>query len=143
MSKNALAKSGNKDFNMKISLFLILALPQIVFANNKNLECEKGNIKIEIEQSRLGSLRYKYRDIKRKASASPEKSSYTFGGDSEGEIITLEMYPQAPISYTAVIEDYEEVRSSPIGTKGIPLLLMIENNQGVEDHINVYCDIVR
>lgn len=128
---------------MKTTLFLILALPQLVFAQTKNLSCEKGNIKIEIQQSRFGSLKYKYQDTKRKASASLEKSSYTFGGDSEGEIITLELYPQASIPYTAVIEDYEEMMSSSIGTKGLPLLLMIEDNDGVEEHISVGCDVVK
>lgn len=128
---------------MKTTLFLILALTNTAFANSKKLNCEKGNITIEIQQSRMGSLKYKYQDIKRKASASLERSSYTFSGDSEGEIITLEMYPQAPISYTAVIEDYEDMRSSPVGTKGIPLLLIIENNQGAEEHLSVYCDVVR
>ena len=57
---------------MKTTLFLILALPQLVFAQTKSLSCEKGNIKIEIQQSRFGSLKYKYQDIKRKASASLE-----------------------------------------------------------------------
>jgi len=127
---------------MKASLLLILALPQLVFANFKSLNCEKGNIRIEIQQSRMGSIKYKYQDTKRKAYASLERSSYTFSGDSDGEIITLELYPQAPITYTAVIEDYEEMMSSSVGTKGIPLLLMIEDNQGIEQHIRVFCDAV-
>jgi len=128
---------------MKASLLLILALPQLVFANYKNLSCEKGNIGIEIQQSRMGSIKYKYQDTKRKAYASPERSSYTFSGDSDGEIITLELYPQAPITYTAVVEDYEEMMSSSEGSKGIPLLLMIEDNQGFEENIHVSCEVVK
>jgi hypothetical protein len=76
---------------MKVSFLILLALSQFALANSKNLHCEKGNIKIEIQQSRMGSIKYKYQDIKRKAQASFERSSYTFGGDSEGEIITLEL----------------------------------------------------
>jgi hypothetical protein len=127
---------------MKASLFLILAFPQLVFATSKSLNCEKGNIKIEIQQSRMGSLKYKYQDTKRKAFANLERSSYTFGGDSDGDIITLELYPQAPVSYTAVFEDYEELMSSSVGTRGIPLLLMVEDNQGFEQHLHVSCEVV-
>lgn len=121
----------------------ILCLPTLAFAGIQKLSCESGNITIELHQASFGSLKYKYQDKKRNASAVLSSSSYTFGGSDEGDFVTLEMYPVANYTYTAVIEDYEEVLAAKIGRKGLPMLLMVEDENGSEKHLNVSCEVVR
>lgn len=128
---------------MKTFLILALAIPHFALAQSKNLSCEKGNIKIEIQESKMGSIKYKYQDTLRRASAEFNKSSYTFNGDEEGDMISLELYPTAPITYTAVIEDYGSLLETNPGDKGFPLLLMIEDRMTGEEHIQISCDILK
>jgi len=125
-----------------ICFFAVMTFPLLGIAGTKKLSCENKNIKIEIRQARTGSLKYQYEDFKRKAFAIFEKSSYTFNGSSDGDFISLEMYPQAPVSYTAVIEDYEEMLNAKVGTRGIPLLIMFEDQNGYEKHINTSCEVI-
>jgi len=128
---------------MKSIYFLaVLTFPLLGIAGTKKLSCENKNIKIEIRQARVGSLKYQYEDFKRKAFATFEKSSYTFNGSSEGDFVSLEMFPDSETTYTAIIEDYEEMLKAKVGTRGIPLLIMFEDQNGYEKHINTSCEVI-
>lgn len=126
-----------------IIFYSLLAFPVLGFSATKKLSCENKNIKIEIQQARLGSIKYQYEDLKRKAFATFEKSSYTFNGSAEGDFISLEMFPESEITYTAVVEDYEGMMEAKPGNKGVPLLLMLEDQDGHEKHINTSCEVLK
>jgi hypothetical protein len=128
---------------MKTTIILLLTLASFsANAFTQKLSCEDGNIQIELNRSFWGTLKFNYKDQKRKASTTFEKSSSVFGGDFKINLTTLEMYPESAIAYTALISPFDGVMEADVGEITVPMLLSFTGTDGKEVQLQVYCEII-